>query len=118
MQICNIKEWAPLETKNIRMTLGFKGATCSFEVREFQPQPDDMLDQSWMDNGVRKTHPLPSYALTDMDKIAKQLHEFVGKNFARCLLHFVSDKDFLTWGVFLSAFRQHGDAEVSRYYCT
>ncbi len=66
-----------------------------------------------MSGGVLKHHPVPRYALVDMNKHAEDLLAFIDQNVGRYIVGAVGTADVLLWETYWMAFRQSREVKVS-----
>ena len=73
MDLVNITAWVSTNTKTIQLSQIFVDAPYQVEVKEFIPVDGDMLEDRWTSGGVTRSHPIPRYALANMEKTAQTL---------------------------------------------
>lgn len=113
MDLVDIRNWASPETKTIIISQIYLDAPYPVQVREFQPVEGDRLEEKWVSNGVMRSHKIPSYALTDMEKTATMLRVLIERNVGTYLNGTVGLADELVWKTYSFAFSYCRSAKVS-----
>lgn len=116
MDLVDIKEWASPEVRKIRLCHVYLGGKAPYEVevKRFVPVAGDMLEERWTSNGVVKVHPIPQYALSNMNEAAQVLLRFIEKSVVAYVLGTVGQMDLLVWQTYLFAFKHTNNAKVSK----
>lgn len=117
MDIRDIETWASASAITVRVANGSENASYRLQLREFRPVPGDMIHQSWVDdNGNRKVHALPTYAIVNMRNAADEIRRYVDSNIANYLSDFVGRSDQIFWSTFCWAFQWSQNAFVSQVH--
>ncbi|KAI5918987.1 hypothetical protein F4810DRAFT_703882 [Camillea tinctor] len=112
MDLVDISNWASSETKTIRISQIFLDAPYEVEVREFVPVEGDMIDAIWTSGSVVKRQRAPLYALSNMEKTARMLRQFIDANIARYIYGVAEGLDPLFWNTYMFAFRYIGQTKT------
>ncbi|POR32979.1 Uncharacterized protein TPAR_06826 [Tolypocladium paradoxum] len=72
-----IHDWASSVIKVVRISEGLCNKYIELPVREFVPQHDDKLEQTWDCRGVKKSIRLPPYALADLEDGIKAYGNYI-----------------------------------------
>ncbi|TDZ60799.1 Satratoxin biosynthesis SC3 cluster transcription factor SAT20 [Colletotrichum trifolii] len=77
----NIANWASGEVRTIQVADGYApGISIQLHVRQFIPQKGDKLERSWVTrDGVKKSVPIPPYAITDLEEAQSAYQEYIKK---------------------------------------
>lgn len=110
----NITEWASPATKVIELTNGFGSTTYKLRVREFVPIEHDSLVEVWADGGVLKKHPIPPFALENMEEATDEIRNYVDKSVAPSLVALAGNADPLVWDTYVMAFKYSSESPVSQ----
>lgn len=113
MTMQDITDWDSMTTIDVRITNCAAKTSYPLEVRRFDPAPDDMIDQTWKEQGVAKFHTIAPYAIADMRKAAANLHQHIDESIGIYLIGFVGDSDQIFWDTFRAAFEWSSLAPVS-----
>ncbi|KAI0602176.1 hypothetical protein F4775DRAFT_588403 [Biscogniauxia sp. FL1348] len=112
MDLIDITNWASSEVKTILISQIFLDAPYEVEVREFVPVEGDMVDAVWRSGSVVKRQRAPLYALSDMEKTAKMLEQFIDANVATYINAVTERLHPLFWQTYKFAFRYIGEAKT------
>ena len=112
MDMIDVEQWASPEIKAIEITQDFCGTSYALRVRQFVPLEGDLLEEIWNDNGTKRTHQIPPYAIADMGAAAKTIQSFVDSSMYAYISETVKS-DTLLWDTYLMAFKHMGTANVS-----
>jgi hypothetical protein len=82
-------------------------------VREFVPTEGDLIDKIWSDRGIVKTHPLPAYAVVDVDKAAQARKQYIQEHVGAYFNALIDKKEPLIWNTYVMAFQQSQKAFAS-----
>lgn len=112
MEIKNIVTWKSSETKTIQITHGFGDVRYTLELREFLPLPGDMLHEAWWNGNELVKHPIPPFAIVDMNKAATELKRYVNSAVVPFMVGKLGDSDPLIWETYEMAFKHAHNSEV------
>jgi hypothetical protein len=106
----DIGTWASHETRTIGVTEGFTGKAVKLHVRRFEPQDGDKLDRSWVSGGVKKSVPIPPFAITDMDEAKAAFYEYIKDGLLDCCRKLLGSQ--LLWSTYFLAIKLMGAAST------
>jgi hypothetical protein len=108
----NIANWASTEVKTIYVSEGYTKRAVELRVRRFVPQAGDRLERSWVHNGVKKSVPIPPYAIVDLDEAQRAYETYINDGMAECFSSVLGPKDSLVWRTYYVAWRMAQDPKV------
>jgi hypothetical protein len=108
----NIAHWASSEDKMIQVSEGYTSRSVELRVRKFVPQEGDKLDRSWVHEGVRKSVPIPPYAIVDLEAAQKAYLEYINRGIVECFNKVLGSKDNLLWRTYNLAWNCAQDPAV------
>jgi hypothetical protein len=91
----NIANWASSEDKFIQVSEGFTSRSVELRVRQFVPQEGDKLERTWVFNGIKKSVPIPPYAIVDLDAAQKSYTEYINRGVVECVNKVMKSRDGL-----------------------
>ena len=105
----DIGSWASSDIRTICVTEGYTGQSVRLLVRRFQPQPGDSLERSWVSKGVKKSVPIPPYAIVDMEAARSEFDGYIKKGLVECCKRLLGPKEDLLWQSYALAMKIMGD---------
>ncbi|PKS07709.1 hypothetical protein jhhlp_006317 [Lomentospora prolificans] len=110
MELVDIQDWVSDKVVTIVVSQVFLHAPYELKVGRFEPREGDMLEEVWYDGNVKKSFPIPPYAIVNM----KEASQAIGKMTEACQHEYLSaiiqsgngprNGDFI-WNTFLFAFK-------------
>ncbi|KAL2759209.1 hypothetical protein ACRALDRAFT_1062235 [Sodiomyces alcalophilus JCM 7366] len=113
----NIANWASPEEKWIKLSEGLTPTSVELRVRKFIPQEGDRLDRSWVHQGVRRSVPIPPYAIVDLGEAQEAYSEYIktatSSTFVSVIDSVIGTDRNLLWRTYYLAWRlsQHPNTE-------
>jgi hypothetical protein len=101
----DIGSWAASDTRTIRVTEGYTGKSIELRVRRFQPQDGDRLDRSWVSRGVKRSVPIPPYAIIDMEAAKSSFDHYIKTGLVGCCRKLLGSKEKLLWKTYDQAMK-------------
>lgn len=108
----DIGSWAASDTKVIRVTEGYTGQFIELRVRKFHPQKGDSLERSWVSNGVKKSVPIPPFAIVDMEAAKGAFDSYIKKGLVECCKRLLGPKEKLLWRTYAVGMKMMGDTST------
>jgi hypothetical protein len=105
----DIGSWASSDIRTICVTEGYTNQSVRLLVRRFQPQDGDRLERSWVSNGVKKSVPIPPYAIVDMDAARGAFDDYIKSGLVECCKRLLGPKEELLWQTYALAMKVMGD---------
>lgn len=114
MDLIDIDGWAGNEIKTVELSLTCVDAPYQVKVREFIPQPGDMLEEMWTRDGELVHFPLPRYGIVNMRAAAEAIRWMIETQTGRLINASVGDPDVnpLIWETYRVAFIRAGNVRV------
>lgn len=112
----NIANWASPEEKWIKLSEGLTPTSVELRVRQFIPQEGDKLERSWVHQGVKRSVPIPPYAIVDLGEAQQAYSEYirsaVSSMFVSVIDSVIGTERNLLWRTYFLAWRlsQHPHA--------
>ncbi|KAJ9142120.1 Tetratricopeptide repeat domain containing protein [Pleurostoma richardsiae] len=113
----DIGNWASSEIKTIRVTEGYTGDFVQLKVRQFIPQEGDKLERSWVVDGVKRSVPIPPYAIVDMEEAKSAYDNYIKRGLVECCKHLLGPREKLLWktyGLAMKVMRHPSTSEEER----
>jgi len=107
-----ISQWASTRTKTISITEGFCAKPLALEVAEFVPMPGDMLERSWVAQGIKKSVYIPPYALFDIAKAESSYEDYINDRGAEFFLKALNPMDGLMRATYSAVFNTANSPET------
>ncbi|KAL3437898.1 hypothetical protein BDV09DRAFT_161242 [Aspergillus tetrazonus] len=114
MEIVDITDWASSEIKTITLSQVHVDAPYDVQVRKFIPKEGDMLETTWTSGPYVRRHPMPQYALADMEGAAKTLKWLTANYVGAYIKYEVGNLDLLIWRTYYFAFLYQQKAKPPR----
>lgn len=76
----DIDNWYSPEEKTIQITYDYSPAPLTLQVRKFKPREGDMLHRSWKHGSVKKSVPLPPYAIASFKTAEKIYRDYINEH--------------------------------------
>jgi hypothetical protein len=108
----NIAKWASSEDKVVRVSEGYTSRYVELRVRLFVPQEGDKLERTWFFNGVKKSVPIPPYAIVDLDAAQQAYTEYINRGIVECFNSVFKSRNSLLWKTYQFAWRYAQDQAV------
>ena len=109
----NIAKWASAEDRVIRVSEGYTTRFVELRVRAFVPQDGDKLERTWVYNGVKKSAPIPPYAIVDLDAAQASYTDYINRGIAECIDSIFGNKDGLLARTYQLAWHRAQNQDVS-----
>ncbi|KAL4911528.1 hypothetical protein BDW74DRAFT_143075 [Aspergillus multicolor] len=114
MEIVDITDWASSEIKTITLSQIHVDAPYNVQVRKFIPIEGDMLESTWSSGHYVRRHPMPQYALADMEGAAETLKWLTANYVGAYIKYEVGNLDLLIWRTYYFAFTYQQKAKPPR----
>ncbi|OLN94317.1 hypothetical protein CCHL11_02948 [Colletotrichum chlorophyti] len=115
----NINNWASSDVKTIHVWEGYTdNMSVQLHVREFVPQQGDKLERSWVANGVKKSVPIPPFAITDLDEAQTAYQNYIKRGVVECFNSVVKSvmgaRDHLLFATYRKAWELSQDPRTAQ----
>ena len=105
----DIGSWASSDIRTISVTEGYTGRSVKLLVRRFQPQEGDRLERSWVSGGVKKSVPIPPYAIVDMEAAKSSFDDYIKDGLVKCCEQLLGPRHEFLWKTYVLAMALMGD---------
>jgi hypothetical protein len=91
---------------------GYTSRTVQLKVRQFVSQDGDRLERSWVHNGVKKSVPIPPYAIVDLESAQKAYGDYINGGIVERFSNVMRRRESLLWKTYMLAWRTAQDTSV------
>lgn len=109
MELVDITKWASDEIRTIEISLAALHAPYQTKVRQFIPEPGDMMAKRWIKDGQTIHYPLPAYAFANMEETATAIGQMIEREVGNYICAMIGAQpmaDSLIWNTYFAAFKR------------